>query len=91
MINHGASFGAQQYNCMWYFSQTSEGAFIIKATKNIRRGDMIRESYGDKPSDDIFVNYGFYIDEISHVKRLRLYKDLDARSAPGNFVDTFTI
>ena len=74
MLNHGAGepiSGIETLNTTWYFTPYS-GAYTMKATKNIRRGEEIRDTYGDKTCFDIFVGYGFYIDEIAHAKEVRL-------------------
>ena len=72
MLNHGPSVGVAKQNCTWYFSPSSDGAYMMKANKNIARSQEIRDSYGNKPNFRILLNYGFYLDNIAHAKLLRL-------------------
>ena len=74
MLNHGASETIREIstlNTAWYFTPYS-GGYMMKATKNITRGEEIRDNYGDTPCFNMFLSYGFYIDEIAHVKEVRL-------------------
>ena len=74
MLNMGPTIGHCKPNCDWYFSAASdsEGVFIMKAMRNIVRGEEIRDSYGDTPCNRLFMSYGFYIDNPAHVKLLTL-------------------
>ena len=72
MLNHGADIplsGISTLNTTWYFTPYS-GGLTFTATKNIRRGEEIRLNYGHTPCFSMFFNYGFYIDEIAHVKEV---------------------
>lgn len=48
-------------NTHWYFNNDSE-KFTVHATKNLQRGDVLYESYGQKCNYRYFVNYGFTVD-----------------------------
>ena len=85
MINYYASsvMGTKSLNTTWYF--TPDISFNMRASKDIKRCEEIRDSYGNKPMHEIFTHYGFYIDETSHAKRLCLTDEF------GKTTDTYDI
>ena len=47
-------------NTQWYFSDI-KNAFILEATKNIKKGNEIYDSYGNKTNMELLMYYGFTI------------------------------
>ena len=75
--------GTEILNTEWYFAP--DITFNMIATKDIKRGEEIRVHYGNLPMHMVFSNYGFYIDETSHAKRLCLTDQF------GKTTDTYDI
>jgi hypothetical protein len=55
LLNH-----SPRPNTVWYFDDAS-CCFVVEATKNIRPGTEICDSYGTKPNNELFLYYGFTI------------------------------
>ena len=75
--------GAESLNTTWFF--TPDITFNMIATKDIKRGEEIRDTYSDYPMHMMFLSYGFYIDETCHAKRLCLIDEF------GKTTDTYDI
>ena len=57
MINHKL-----ENNIRWFWDSTRQ-SFKFEATENIAFGEAMFTSYGHKPSNSMFLNYGFVVDE----------------------------
>lgn len=54
MLNHD-----ERFNVSWKYSD-EHGAFVMHAIRDIRRGEELLDSYGNKEKSQFLVQYGFW-------------------------------
>jgi SET domain-containing protein len=61
MINH-----SRHINCQYYYDGESQH-FVVKATKDIKRGEQLLDTYGpQKTANTMLMEYGFFEDRVSY-------------------------